>query len=122
MCIRDRYKEIISGKKADKVPTTDIRIARPEIEVPDLRIGSTAQAAFVLENTGNKPLVITHIDASCGCTKPSWNRSPVMPGEKSEIKVEIIPDKAGAFDKTLRVFCNTAAGSTPLKIIGMVEE
>ena len=116
------YKEIISGKKADKVPTTDIRIARPEIEVPDLRIGSTAQAAFVLENTGNKPLVITHIDASCGCTKPSWNRSPVMPGEKSEIKVEIIPDKAGAFDKTLRVFCNTSAGSTSLKIIGMVEE
>ena len=101
---------------------TDIRIARPEIEVPDLRIGSTAQAAFVLENTGNKPLVITHIDASCGCTKPSWNRSPLMPGEKSEIKVEIIPDKAGAFDKTLRVFCNTSAGSTSLKIIGMVEE
>ena len=38
-----------------------------------------------------------------------------MPGEKSEIKVEIIPDKAGAFDKTLRVFCNTADGSTSLK-------
>ena len=33
------YKEIISGKKADRVPTTDIRIARPEIEVPNLRIG-----------------------------------------------------------------------------------
>lgn len=48
------YKEIISGKKADRVPTTDIHIARPEIEVPDLRIGSTAQAAFVLENTGGQ--------------------------------------------------------------------
>lgn len=116
------YKEIISGEKADKIPTTEIRIDRPETEVPDLKVGRTVQTTFIIRNTGDKPLVITHIDASCGCTKPSWDRRPVMPGRNSEIKVEINPDKPGAFDKTLQVFCNTAAGRTTLRITGMAEE
>lgn len=115
------YKEIISGKKSARIPVTEIRVDRQVAEVQGLKVGETTRTAFIVENTGNHPLVITHIDASCGCTKPSWDRRPLKPGEKSEIEVQIIPDKEGAFDKTLRVFCNTGHDGIALRITGMAE-
>lgn len=117
----DLYKEMISGKKAGKVPITDIRIDRPAVEIADLKVGKKVQALFRIENAGDNPLVITHIDASCGCTRPSWDRKPVKPGDTSEIEVEIEPDKKGFFDKSLYVYCNTAEGRIKLKITGIAE-
>ncbi len=34
-----------------------------------------ASHIFTIKNTGNGPLVITRITASCGCTQPEWTKS-----------------------------------------------
>ncbi|MGD0341353.1 MAG: DUF1573 domain-containing protein, partial [Bacteroidales bacterium] len=40
---------------------------------------------FMVSNTGNAPLVIQNIVASCGCTTPEWTKDPIQPGGKGKI-------------------------------------
>lgn len=41
---------------------------------------------FEFTNTGEKPLVITKIDVSCGCIETDYVKTPIMKGESSKIK------------------------------------
>ena len=54
-----------------------------------LKKGDIAKHTFALKNTGNKSLTITTIESSCGCTTPSFNNQPILPGETSMLEVEL---------------------------------
>jgi hypothetical protein len=76
---------------------------------------------FIVTNTGNQPLVLQRVVASCGCTTPEWTKSPIPPGGRG--KVTAIYDPAnlpGAFNKTLTVYSNTVNKSVVLTIKGEV--
>lgn len=76
---------------------------------------------FVVLNTGNQPLVIQNIVASCGCTTPEWTKSPIAP--KASGKITAIYDPAnrpGPFEKTLSVYSNSKPEVVVLKIKGEV--
>ena len=78
---------------------------------------------FIISNTGDKPLVITRVIASCGCTTPEWPKAPIAPGQKGEIKVTFNPDgRPGPFAKTISVYSNGKKGSFILNIRGEVTE
>ena len=32
---------------------------------------------FIIKNTGEAPLVLTRVIASCGCTTPDWTKEPI---------------------------------------------
>lgn len=77
---------------------------------------------FTVENTGDMPLVITRVIASCGCTTPQWPKQPIPPKEKVEIKVTFDPTgRPGEFVKTISVYSNGKTGSYVLAIRGKVE-
>lgn len=77
---------------------------------------------FTVENTGDMPLVITRVIASCGCTTPQWPKQPIPPKEKAEIKVTFDPaGRPGEFVKTISVYSNGKTGSYVLAIRGKVE-
>ncbi|MDR2383014.1 MAG: DUF1573 domain-containing protein [Prevotellaceae bacterium] len=61
--------------------------------------------AFKFTNTGDKPLVITKVQASCGCTTPGWTKKPVKPGETGEV-LATYRTSAGPFNKSLTVTAN----------------
>ncbi len=42
---------------------------------------------YEFKNTGDQPLQILRVEASCGCTTPEWPKTPVMPGKTGSIKV-----------------------------------
>ena len=76
---------------------------------------------FVVMNTGNQPLVIQNIVASCGCTTPEWTKNPIAP--KGTGKITAIYDPAnrpGPFNKTLSVYTNSKPEITVLVIKGEV--
>ncbi len=76
---------------------------------------------FYVTNTGNQPLVIQNIVASCGCTTPEWTKGPIAPGGKGKITAIYDPkDRPGAFNKTLSVYMNTKPEVTVLTIKGEV--
>ena len=45
-----------------------------------------ASHTFEIKNTGDGPLVITRVTASCGCTQPEWTKEPVAPGKTGNVK------------------------------------
>lgn len=51
--------------------------------------GDVVETTFEFTNTGNAPLRIQRISASCGCTVPKdWKKEDIMPGEKSTFSVK----------------------------------
>jgi hypothetical protein len=116
------YKQTIIGKpSATKQLLTTVRIERMEIELNDLRQGQKSSAAFKLKNEGSHPLIITHVDTSCGCTVPKWDKKPIEPEEETEIEVEITPEETGFFHKTVKVYGNMENEMILLTVKGMVE-
>jgi hypothetical protein len=77
---------------------------------------------FIVTNTGNAPLVIQNIVASCGCTTPEWTREPIPAGGKGKITAIYDPQGrlAGQFDKTLSVYTNSKPEIVVLRIFGEV--
>ena len=41
---------------------------------------------FKIKNTGEAPLVLTRVIASCGCTTPEWTKEPIAPGKQATSK------------------------------------
>ena len=62
---------------------------------------------FEFTNTGNEPLVIVNVNASCGCTRPEYPKEPIMPGKKGKIKVTFNPaGRPGEFSKEIKIRIN----------------
>jgi hypothetical protein len=120
--IWELYKQTISGQtQTDETPLTSVFVEQPEIEINDLQVAKKSVGTFKLKNTGDNPLLIARVDASCGCTVPSWDKKPIEPGEETEIKIEIQPEDSGFFHKTIRVYCNVEKGVFSLSVKGAVE-
>ena len=76
---------------------------------------------FEFTNTGNKPLILTNVTASCGCTLPEYPTKPINPGKKATIKVTFSPiGRAGAFKKTVKVKTNGREPRSVLQIQGTI--
>ncbi len=85
--------------------------------------GGNADYQFVFTNTGAKPIIITDVKSSCGCTTPSWSKEPVAPGAKGYITAAYNPDKRpGHFSKTITVTSNAENSPITLTITGDVGE
>jgi hypothetical protein len=118
------YKQVISGQTQEqehRTPVTNVSVSSTEIKLNDLQKNKKSVATFTLKNIGNQPLSINSIDASCGCTKPVWDKSPVAPGKETSVTLEIQPEDAGFFHKTVQVYCNTEKGVITLVISGEVK-
>ncbi|MDO4755980.1 MAG: DUF1573 domain-containing protein [Parabacteroides sp.] len=80
-----------------------------------------ASHTFTIKNTGNGPLVITRITASCGCTQPEWSKEPIAPGKSGKVKITYDPKgRPGPFYKTISIYSNGKKGSFALGIKGTV--
>ncbi|GAB3691147.1 hypothetical protein GCM10027592_08960 [Spirosoma flavus] len=83
--------------------------------------GDTVEHDFAFTNTGEFPLIINNITASCGCTTPDWPHEPVAPGKKSSVRVRFNSrGKSGQQNKTITIFANTEPAMTDLQFKAMV--
>ena len=83
--------------------------------------GTMASHEFKFKNTGNQPVVIANVQASCGCTTPEWTKTPVLPGKSGIIKaVYSSAGRPGVFNKTVTVTSNAVEPSKVLSIKGTV--
>ena len=76
-----------------------------------LKEGPEATYVFKFKNVGKQPLLITNASASCGCTIPTFEKSPVLPGKTGEIKVVFNTAGKGGqpFNKTIYITSNAAS-------------
>ena len=64
---------------------------------------------FDYRNGGDKELMITSVEATCGCTTPNWSHEPLGPGEKGSM--EIIFDASGRSGTQIKVVTVTSNAS-----------
>lgn len=80
-----------------------------------------ATVVFTFKNNGNAPLVINRVQASCGCTSPSWTKEPVLPGKSGTVTAVYNPaNRPGTFVKSISVFSNASKEPKVLSIKGEV--
>lgn len=80
---------------------------------------------FQVTNCGDAPLLIRHVESSCGCAITDWSRRPISPGKTAGITVTFNPqNREGKFIKKITVYTNATTPNHLLKITGniLIEE
>ncbi len=96
-----------------------------ETEVHDfgtIKEGTQAKIDFKFANIGKEALILSSVNASCGCTTPSYTKEPVKKGEKGTVTaVYNSQGRPGPFTKTITVNSNALTSVKILTIKGVVE-
>lgn len=79
-----------------------------------------ATATFTIKNDGDKPLVISNVTTSCGCTVADWTKTPIAPGATGTVSSTFDAKALGHFYKDIGVYCNAADRPIYLMIQGEV--
>lgn len=77
--------------------------------------GSDGTCEFVVTNIGSEPLIISKCKGSCGCTVPECDKTPILPGETSVIKVKYDTKRTGPINKSVTITSN--AVNSPTKVV-----
>lgn len=84
--------------------------------------GLQAVHEFTFTNTGNAPVILSDVRASCGCTTPSWTKEPIAPGAKGSIKASYNSEgRPGNFTKSITITSNASEASKVIYIKGIVD-
>ncbi|HOY96605.1 MAG TPA: DUF1573 domain-containing protein [Catalimonadaceae bacterium] len=82
--------------------------------------GKPVTHEFKFTNTGKAPLVLSQVQASCGCTTPDYSKEPIAPGKTGTIKATFNAGAVGVFNKSITVNANVEGGATYLILKGEV--
>lgn len=76
---------------------------------------------FKAVNVGDEPAIVMNARANCGCTTPTYPKTPIAPGDTLSISVAYdAKGRPGRFEKFIYVNTNTTPSRTKLRIIGTV--
>lgn len=82
------------------------------------------ECVFTFTNVGQAPLIINQAIASCGCTVPTYTKTPIKPGGKGQIKITYDGKGKfpGHFKKSITIRTNGATEMTRIYVEGTMEE
>lgn len=106
-------------------PLTTVKYVNEVHDFGEVMEGEIVTHTFKFKNTGDEPLILKDVKASCGCTAPSWSRTPIAPGKNGEIEVRFDTKGRGQVggkpeSKRITVTANTDPNPTYLTIKGIV--
>lgn len=108
-------------------PQTKIKFKEDSFDYGKVMEGDQVNHDYSFTNTGDKPLVLSSVTASCGCTVPTWPRDPVAPGKTAVIHAKFDTShkgKAGGMPqaKTITVVGNFEGSPAKLILRGLVDK
>jgi len=105
LTLKARYEQDLSGEQLAQAPR--IRFEETEFDGGKIIAGEKLRHAYRFTNTGQSPLSVKRVKASCGCTVPSWAKEAIAPGESGTITAVFDSrNRHGAQHKTIRVQTN----------------
>lgn len=84
--------------------------------------GKPVSVKFEFTNNSNKPMIVTRVKTSCGCTASEWPKEPVGVGETSSIKATYNAAVLGNFNKSITVYTDNGEQPYILYLKGEVVE
>ncbi|HRL70706.1 MAG TPA: DUF1573 domain-containing protein [Flavobacterium sp.] len=116
-----KIKAKTTAASTPKVDGAGMVFVTETIDYGTVAYNSDGRREFVFTNNGNKPLIITNVQSTCGCTVPTYPKEPIAPGAKGVIGVKYDTSRAGqAFTKTVTLTTNAVEPSRTLTIKGNV--
>lgn len=117
---KDKQASTTTAPVEVKDPTT-IQLIDSTYDFGKVTEGEIVEYSYRFKNTGDKPLVVSEVHASCGCTVPEKPEEPVKPGEIGFIKVKFNSDhRPGEAHKTITVTSNAKPAFPELLLKGEV--
>ena len=118
----DTVKPVSKVERPNKKPPY-IQFNTPTYRFDTIKAGDIVNYEFKFKNTGERPLEITNVKASCGCTTPSWPFLLFAQGEEGSIKARFdSKGKKGKQESTITVYSNAENQEIKLKMVGYVKE
>ncbi|RKS95268.1 uncharacterized protein DUF1573 [Flavobacterium limicola] len=110
-----------TSAKLAKVNGAGMVFVTETIDYGTVAHNSDGKREFIFTNNGNKPLIITNAQGSCGCTVPTYPKEPIAPGAKGVIGVKYDTSRGGQpFTKTVTLTTNATVPNKTLTIKGNV--
>ncbi len=104
----------------DKLDNAIFSWAETSFDFGKIKVNVPVTHEFTFVNKGTEPLVITSVQASCGCTVAEYSKEPIAPGQRGFVKATYNAAKVGAFTKTVTINANTDDNAFQLTIKGEV--
>ena len=112
------FSELCYGLKTPKI-IFDKKVC--DFGIVKYKANSIIKIKFYYKNTGDAPLVIYNVNASCGCTVPGWTKKPISVGTRDYISVVFkMKDKIGNVRKSLFINTNCFEKDITLCIKGII--
>jgi hypothetical protein len=106
----------VQTKKADE----QVKFAEVKHDFGKIKQSVPVTYDFAFQNVGNTPVVIESATASCGCTTPTWPKTPVTKNKTEKISAGFNAAAPGPFEKTITVKVAGYDLPVELKITGEV--
>lgn len=122
--VKVKKENLETAKKRDieiSKGAAEIKFDITEYDFGTVNEGEIVEAKYTVTNAGKTDLIISNVQASCGCTVPVWPKEPIKPGDSAEVLANFnTAGKPNRQAKTLTLFTNTARGREILKLKGSV--
>ena len=109
-------KELKEQQEEEAASVTSMKIDKELHDFGKVKDGVENHCTFTITNTGTKPLVLSDVKASCGCTTPSKPEGPIAPGKSDKIEVGFKPSGKGVSEKTITITANTEPRITVVRV------
>lgn len=109
-------KELKEQQAMEAASVTSMTIDKEIHDFGKVADGLENFCEFTVTNTGDKPLVLSDVKASCGCTTPSKPEGPIAPGKSDKIEVKFKPNGKGVSEKTITITANTDPRITVVRV------
>lgn len=93
-------------------PQSTIVLRESSYDFGKIQQGRPVTHEFELTNQGPDLLNIENVQASCGCTTPTWDKKPIAPHKSTKINVGFNAASEGPFEKTITLFYNNGQTKT----------
>lgn len=98
---------------------------RISFEKSTVNVGTTlwrkpVTAVFKFSNKEREPLIVTDVDAGCGCLDVKWTKGAIAKGGKGEISITYDALLLGRFDRYVNVHTNASDKPARIRLKGSV--
>ncbi|MFI3262346.1 MAG: DUF1573 domain-containing protein [Rikenellaceae bacterium] len=81
-----------------------LTLSKETLNLGDVKVKEKVEISLYAKNVSSEPLVIKDEYLPCKCTKVSYSRKPIMPGDSTFVKVTYEAKEEGAFYKSVVLF------------------
>jgi hypothetical protein len=103
-----------------QVDTSGIKWIDTTHDFGKIPFGIPVSYTYKFINQSSKSTEIISIEASCGCTQPTWTETMIAPGDTAFVKATFKANSEGPFKKSVTVYTDRNPFPTNLILFGEV--